>query len=193
MKTRQKRSAVAYGEISVWKKYGVPVMLLMVTFGLLPSVRPVTVEASKAKDAARDCRLMFSWDQMEMWRLQLAYAHRGKTPEPGAVKTMLEQIVDEHAKARVDRIVHCFFALPRGTVPPGLRSFYRDPIAFSPYQETDSGARQLENAGYDFAQILLDRSRQKGMEFLGGLRMNDRHGDAGKTEFGKAHPEWVLT
>ena len=43
------------------------------------------------------------------------------------VKTALERIVDEHAQAKVDRIVHCGFVLPWGTVPPGLKSFDRLP------------------------------------------------------------------
>ncbi|MBM3803089.1 MAG: hypothetical protein FJW26_12380, partial [Acidimicrobiia bacterium] len=165
-------------------------LLLIAGFVVLSS----NLAAADRKTAgAKECRLIVNWDQMNMWALQLTYAHRGKTPEPGAVKTMLDQIVDDHAEAKIDRIVHCFFALPSGSVPHGLRSFSRAYYLGAMYENTESGMRHLEDAGYDFVQILLDRSRQKGMEFLGGLRMNDRHGDAGKTEFGKAHPEWVLT
>ena len=48
--------------------------------------------------------------------------NRDRKLDPAAVKVFLEQVVDEHAKAKVDRIVSCVFGLPWGTAPPGFRS-----------------------------------------------------------------------
>lgn len=133
---------------------------------------------------------MINWDQRSMFALQLTYALRHKVPDAAAVQALLEQIVDEHAKARVDRAVQCVFALSRGTVPAGFRSFERDPIPDRLYEDVPSGMQALEDAGGDLIQILLDRSRRDGIEFLGGLRMNDRH--ATSTPFHAAHPDWQL-
>ncbi|MFN0169160.1 MAG: hypothetical protein ACKV22_22275 [Bryobacteraceae bacterium] len=142
---------------------------------------------------SKECRLIINWDQQNMWALQLTYAHRRKTPDPVAVKAMLEDIVDEHAKAKVDRIVHCVFAMPRGTVGPGFRTFQRQPdTGYRVYEDTETGIRQLEASGQDLMRILLDRSHQKGMQFLAGLRMNDRHGGSATQPFSREHPEWRL-
>lgn len=125
-----------------------------------------------------------------MSALQLTYAHRGRTPEADGVRARLEQIVREHAKAKVDRIVHCVFALSLGTVSGGFQSFTRDEMPDRLYENTPAGFQALEDAGYDFVQVLLESSHRNGMEFLGGLRMNDRHRPS--TPFHAAHPEWQL-
>jgi len=79
----------------------------------------VSVENRKSND----CRLIINWDEASMWTHQFAYFQRGKEPQAESVKAMLEGIVDEHAKAKIDRLVHCVFALSHGTVPPGFKSF----------------------------------------------------------------------
>ena len=78
---------------------------------------------------AKDCRLIVDYDANGMWGLQLCRANRDKKLDAEAVKTFLEEIVDEHANAKVDRIVHCVFGLPWGTASPGFKSFYRQPDA----------------------------------------------------------------
>ena len=50
----------------------------------------------------------------------------------------------------------------------------------------------LEQAGYDLVQVLLDRAHKVGVEFVAGLRMNDRHGGSESRPFSKEHPEWQL-
>jgi hypothetical protein len=156
-----------------------------------------TLLAATAAFAAnqKECKLIINWDQMNMWGLQLTYAHRGKTaaPDPAAVKAMLESVVDEHAKAKIDRVVHCVFALPRGTVMPGFRSFHQEPTSrFKFYYDTETGIQQFQDSGQDFMQVLLRRSHERGMEFLAGLRMNDRHRGSGDGPFARQHPEWAL-
>ena len=138
----------------------------------------------------RDCRLMINWDQFNMTALPLTYVHLDADPEPEKVKALIEEIVDEHAKAKIDRIVECVFSMSKGTVPPEFKSFYREHIPDNIYKGRPTGYRQLENAGYDRIQIALDRAHQQGMEYLGGLRMNDRHQQS--SAFHKAHPEWQL-
>lgn len=141
----------------------------------------------------KPCKLIVNWDQMNMWALQLTYANRGRTPDPVAVKAMLEAVVDEHANAKIDRVVHCAYALPRGTVSPGFRSYHREPTnRFLFYLGTETGIQQLEDSGEDFMRILLRRSHERGMEFLAGLRMNDRHRSSADGPFARQHPEWAL-
>lgn len=152
---------------------------------------PKTCEADPgAAKGPADCRLMINWDQRNIFALQLTYVHRHQEPEAEAVKTMIEQIIDEHARAKIDRIVQCVFALPKGTVPAGFQSFERDVMSEKLYEDVPCGLETLEAAGYDLVQVLLDRSRENGVEFLGGLRMNDRHSLT--TNFHAAHPEWQL-
>ncbi len=138
----------------------------------------------------RDCRLMINWDQFNMTALPLTYVHLDADPEPEKVKALIEEIVDEHAKAKIDRIVECVFSMSKGTVPPEFKSFYREHIPDNIYKGRPTGYWQLENAGYNRIQIALDRAHQQGMEYLGGLRMNDRHQQS--SAFHKAHPEWQL-
>lgn len=167
-------------------------MIRLPAFVVGLTVSVVAVVAS-AGDLAprRDCRLMMNWDQQSMWCLQLAYALRGETPDPEIVKARLESVIDEHAKAGVDRIVHCVFALAEGTVPPDMKSFYRRKWT-GIFAGEDTGIVTMEQAGYDLVQVMLERTRSQGMQFLAGLRMNDRHGDPWATPFGQEHPEWRL-
>ena len=143
---------------------------------------------------ANDCRLIVSYDANGMWGLQLCAASRDRKLEPEAVKAFLEQVVDEHANARVDRIVHSVFGLPWGTAPPGFKSFYRQPDSwwYRCDNRTDTGVKEFEAAGYDLLRVLLDRARKNGVEFVAGLRMNDRHGGTESRPICKEHPEWTL-
>ena len=140
---------------------------------------------------ASNCKLIVSYDANGMWGLQLISANRDKKLDADAVKTFLEEVVDEHAKAKVDRIVHSIFGLPWGTAAPGFKSFYRQPDNWWTMcdNKTDSGVQGFEEAGYDLVQVLLDRSRKDGVEFIGGLRMNDQHGGTESRPFCTEHPQ----
>ncbi|MBM3459521.1 MAG: hypothetical protein FJX77_13450, partial [Armatimonadetes bacterium] len=146
--------------------------------------------APSAPRAPRECRLMINWDQLNMAALQLTYAHAHRAPDAQGVRRLLQNVVDEHATAGIDRIVQCVLAMPRGTVIPGMRSFPQDQFRDRMYRNTPTGFRELSEAGQDRIQIALDRARERGMEFLGGLRMNDRHSHT--STFHAAHPEWQL-
>lgn len=146
--------------------------------------------AATAPQVPRECRLMINWDQFNMAALQLTYAHAHRTPEAGRVRRKLQDVVDEHAKAGIDRIVQCVFAMPNGAVLPGFKSFPQDRFSDRLYKDTPTGFRELGEAGYDRIRIALDRARERDVEFLGGLRMNDRHSPT--SAFHAAHPEWQL-
>ena len=144
---------------------------------------------------SKERRLIVNWDEQSMWTHLLRHAQQKRKLDGKEVKAVLEQMVAEHAKAKVDILVHCVFTLPLGTVPPGFRSFYRVPediVYGAPNTETETGILQLEEAGYDLIQVLLDRSHKDGMQFIGGMRMNDRHGISAGGPFFQEHPEWRL-
>jgi len=153
------------------------------------------VALSAEKLQSEECRLIVNWDTANMWNEVLYLAQQGGKPDATEVMASLEQIVDEHAKAKVDTIVHCGFVLPWGTVPPDFKSFKRlsEPgyrALFHPGGET--GLREFEEAGGDLFQVLLDRSHKNGLRFVGGMRMNDRHGGSTSEPFCVQHPEWMV-
>jgi len=167
---------------------------LALGFIFFTAVAAEQAATSEETQGPRDCRLIINWDEASMWTHPLTYLQRGKEPQAENVKALLEEIVDEHAKAKVDRLVHCVFALSHGTVSPGFKSFYRHTIHMS---ESDriyvkTGIRHLEQAGYDLIQVILDRAHENKMEFVAGMRMNDRHQGSTQTPFYKEHPEWKL-
>lgn len=163
-----------------------PTILLAIVMGILSGHATAQQGAEP-----RECRLIVNYDQMSLWGLQLGRAHRTKPIEAKSVKAMLESVVDEHAKAQVDRLVHCVFAMCLGTVPPNMQSFARESWSGQSMND-DTGEVVMEKAGYDLIQVLLDRSHHDGIEFMAGLRMNDRHGDPWTLPFAQKHPEWRL-
>ena len=119
------------------------------------------VEMSAATSNAS--KLIINWDTASMWAIQLAYAQRDqgvpiekwawiaripgyvqRDPKPDAkgtfgpddVKDLMEQIVDEHARAKVDCIVHCLYVMPNGAMPPGLKAVHTIPRGEGPATQT---------------------------------------------------------
>ena len=144
----------------------------------------------------QNCRLLINWDEQSMWTGLLGHAQQERALEADEVRAMLEQMVDEHAKAKIDVLVHCVFALPWGAVPASFQTFNRVPddwlYSATFHQGTETGIRQFEAAGGDLIQLLLERSHRNGMQFLAGLRMNDRHPNSTSMPFYTEHPEWRL-
>ena len=172
--------------------------LLGMALGLVFFSAAIQHGVARAAEVAKlqDCRLIINWDTCNMWNEVLYLAQQERKLDAGEIKDTLEQIVDEHARAKVDMIVHCGFVLPWGTVPPGFKSFNRmkDPgyvTLFHPGGET--GLRKFEESGYDLIQVLLDRSHEDGMLFLAGMRMNDLHGGTETTPFRIEHPGWMAS
>ena len=70
----------------------------------------------------QDCRLIINWDTCNMWNEVLYLVQQERKLDPAEIEATLEQIVDEHAKAKVDMIVHCVFVLPWGRCPRTSRA-----------------------------------------------------------------------
>ena len=164
----------------------------------------------------KDMKLIINWDTASMWALQLAcaqrdrgvaiekwgwmaetpgYVQRDRKPDikatfgPDDIKALMERIVDEHAKARIDCIVHCLYVMPNGTLPSGLKAVHHYPG----WRRTGySDLSVFEQAGHDLVQTLLERSHKNGMLFLAGLRMNDRHPGSAESPFSQENPDWRL-
>ena len=142
-----------------------------------------------APDAARrPVRVMINWDEQSLWRAQLTMRQRNNQPlDAPSVQQVLETAVDEHARAGVDRMVYCAWARFASPVP-GFKSCEYDKSIV----EISPGFDKLHAAGTDQVAILLDRCRQRGMQFLVCLRMNDRHGAAQKAKFYVENPQLRL-
>lgn len=151
----------------------------------------LAVPASRAAEpdpVERSVRVMINWDEQSMWRSQLMMRQRMKQPlDAAAVRKVLEDGVDEHARAGIDRFVYCAWA--RFDSPaPGFKAAGYD----ARIREISPGFAALHDAGLDQVKILRDRCRQHGMQFLVCLRMNDRHGIARKAKFYVENPDLRL-
>ena len=130
-------------------------------------------------------RILFNNDE-EQW---IGTACVGKTDPEEIKRTLEEDIVDELAEGRVDTLTWCLWST--------FRCVGRSRVA-----EKRSGWAAwdcwdpLYEVGYDPVQIIIDRCHQRGMGFIAGMRMNDRHGGSEFTfagRFIKEHPEWQLS
>ena len=116
-------------------------------------------------------------DQQDLWQTDWK-TFKG---DPKLTQKYLEGKVDGHAAAQVDTIVHCVFAAFKGHLP------YSKVAGIHMIRPSD-----LDAAGIDFLQVILDRCRKHNIEFLAALRMNDRHRES-KGWFINEHPEWRLS
>ena len=99
---------------------------------------------------------------------------------PTAVRSALDEIVDEHAAAGVDSYVHVVFFQFRPLLPD------------SKVLEVPSLTPAVTAAGVDHTRVLMDRCHEHGMKFIACLRMNDRHGNSVEARVWKQHPQWRL-
>ena len=112
---------------------------------------------------------------------------------PQGWKKAVEAIVDVHAEAGVDTIVHCVFS--------GFTHLFPASVSKVAYHVEHSSCwgniwgkpwKRLTEAGYDFIEIALNQAHRRGLTFLAGLRMNDRHSCRQKEKLYLEHPEWHL-
>ena len=103
-----------------------------------------------------------------------------------AVKTIVKNGIDELARAGVDSLVvvlsHRFQSL-----------FGPSQVLEEHWGHLDKGEgyRSLREAGLDFRRLMAELCHQRGMEFFGCIRMNDRHrGPVG--QFIRDNPQWHL-
>ncbi|MCP4641813.1 MAG: hypothetical protein GY851_15325 [bacterium] len=125
--------------------------------------------------------VIVNWDEECMWAPIMGNRNLNDA-NPAHIKSMVERIVDEHARVGVDSIVHCVL----GT---GFRSHIPD----SKYTDllTEFRPPKLDAAGIDYFQVVMDRCKHHNVEFIAGIRMNDRH-EIPPGTFIKEHPEWKL-
>jgi len=146
------------------------------------------LRAAEPDPVERPVRVMINWDEQSMWRSQLMMRQRMKQPlDAETVRKVLEDGVDQHARAGVDRFVYCGWA--RFDSPaPGFKSAGYD----ARIREISPGFGALHESGQDQIAILRDRCRKHGMQFLVCLRMNDRHGIARTATFYVENPDLRL-
>ena len=130
----------------------------------------------------RQRRIIFNWDEECMW-LPIVQNMGTSPPSAQVTKRILHEIVDEHAAAGVDTIVQCVFGA-------GWRSHLPSSKATDLVPDRPPG---LDELGLDWLQMVLDDCRQHHMEFIAGLRMNDRHGMGTPSKFVSDHPQWQLS
>lgn len=118
--------------------------------------------------------------------------------------SLLEQMIDAHADAEIDWLVHSVF---EGFRTPYTSCENADPYSFGdhPILRGHSWIYPVLDAidaeGRSLIQVLLDRCQKKHVKFLVGLRMNDRHAGSGQNALFwprvqrmlDEHPEWALT
>jgi len=162
----------------------IPIALAFV-YAMGSCTRPSpTVGAYAHAKSAEPRTLVMSYDMLSAWVPARNLAREGA--DAAAIKDALHEIIDQHARAGVDVFVQCVFARFE-TQRPGFKSA-------QPRKDLEqNGITRLIESGEGLVQIMLERCRSRGMTFLAGLRMNDRHRTS---DFVKrmhdAHPEWKM-
>ena len=126
-------------------------------------------------------RILHSWDGCTMWGTIL---NANSRDIPGDVaqfsKRILEEMIDEEAAAHVDAVAYCLFTAFWSDLPSSKIT------EIFPWRPPG-----MDEAGIDCLKVLIDRCHQHGMQFIGDIRMNDRHG-VPPNGIMKQHPEWAL-
>ena len=144
----------------------------------------VTEEPSGA--LARERRILYNSDTgnafAEFWSRGAPLSEM----DAGAVREVVARGVDELARAGVDTLAMVVSHRFQSLYGPSqvLEEHWR-------HSDKDGGYRSLREAGVDFRQLMAELSHQSGMEFLGCIRMNDRHGGP-VGRFIKENPQWHL-
>ena len=103
-----------------------------------------------------------------------------------AVREVVARGIDELARAGVDTlsmvVSHRFHSL-----------YGPSQVLEEHWRQADKGDgyQSLREAGVDFRQLMADLSHRSGMEFIGCIRMNDRHGGP-VGRFIEENPQWHL-
>ena len=121
-----------------------------------------TSRAAEPDPVQRSVKVMVNWDEQSMWRSQLMMRQRMKQSlDAATVRKVIEDGVDEHARAGIDRFVYCAWARFDSPVPGFKAAGYDARI-----REISPGFGALHEAGQDQITILRDRCHKHGMQFL---------------------------
>ncbi len=174
-------------------------LLLLGTFTITLGIQSngKTTEATSPKDEqpSEACGLIVNWDEINLWHYQMlwAQAEKEKTLTPEEVKTLVENIVDEHSQAGVDRLAICVLSFPWGTSTAGYKTINRAPDRGWMIGNPKIAPAMIGfDDRYDMNEVILDQSRKNGMEFIACFRMNDRHIQSNQQPFYRNHPTWRL-
>lgn len=144
------------------------------------------VSEEPSKGPARERRILYNSDTgnafAEFWGSGAPLSEM----DAEAVRKVVARGVDELARAGVDTlsmvVSHRFHSL-----------YGPSDVLEEHWRQVDKGGgyRSLREAGVDFRQLMAELSRRSGMEFLGCIRMNDRHGGP-VGRFIEENPQWHL-
>ena len=115
--------------------------------------------------------VLINWDGGSLEHSLLS--HRVGQDAAG-MQQLIEDAVDEHARAGVGSYAHVVFAQFRANLPSSDTLQTTDWGWSADWQET------LRAADVDLMRVIMDRCRDRGIAFLACLRMNDRHGNSVK-------------
>ena len=110
---------------------------------------------------------------------------------PNRMRRLLEEeFIDRLAEAGVDALSVCLWDRFRCVGRSKIVEPLVGPEAYGFFPEW----QPLYQVGMDPVTIMIDRCRQKGIDFIAGMRMNDRHDDERfpKGRFIVANPQWHL-
>ena len=155
---------------------GSPMRLISIVIAMVLAANTVG-ESRTSAHAAEKRHILVNWDGGSLERDM--FSHRVKT-DVTVMRQVLEDVVDEHARAGVDTYSHVVFAQ------------FRSNLVESNVIQVTNWEPKLKAAGVDLARILMDRCHHHGMAFLACLRMNDRHENSVEARFWKEHPQWRL-
>jgi len=137
------------------------------------------------------CEFWANWRDVDLLRIKGEKGRwRVEVFDAQDMKAIMADSIDEFAAAGIDTlssVVWYAFKAAAWIVTKAAQDMSdcrtRDRGGYSPLYE----------AGYDAVQLMIDRCRARGMEFVACFRMNDRH-NHGKSsgEFILQHPEWQL-
>lgn len=155
----------------------------LVTFGVLIAMMTST-PAIQAETMTSSPTLLISYDMLCAWFPARNLAREGA--DAATIKHTLNAIIDAHADAEIDVFVQGVFA-----------RFETQRHDFTTAQGRadleQNGVIRLIEAGDDLVEIMRDRCEERGMTFLAGIRMNDRHrANPFLEKMFEAHPEWRL-
>ena len=144
------------------------------------------VTEEPARGPAREGRILYNSDTgnafAEFWGSGAPLSEM----DAEAVRKVVGRGVDELARAGVDTLAM--------VVSHRFHSLYGpSQVLEEHWRQADKGDgyRSLREAGVDFRQLMAELSHRSGMEFLGCIRMNDRHGGP-VGRFIEENPQWHL-
>ncbi len=147
---------------------------------------PGVVVFGDSREETTERRILYNNDDCN-WFGMLCY---GET-DPARMKHLLEEeFVDRLAESGVDTLSVCLWDRFRSVGRSHITEYLVGPDSYRFFPDW----QPLYDAGMDPIAIMSNRCRQQGVEFMVGMRMNDRHDDERfpKGSFIVNNPQWHL-